>query len=74
MKSFDKTWSTGGGNDNPLRWSHLENPMNSMERQKDITLENESLGSESVQYATGEEHRAITNGSRMKEAAAPKLK
>ena len=48
--------------------------MNSMKRQKDITLENESLGSEGVQYATGEEQRAITNSSRKKEAAGSKQK
>ena len=47
----------GVGNGNPLWESHLENPMNSMKRQKDITLENESLRSEGVQYATGEKWR-----------------
>ena len=72
LKSFDKTWSTGGGNGNPLQESHLENPMNSMKRQKDITLENESLRSEGVQYATGEEQRAITNSSRKNEVAGSK--
>ena len=34
--------------------------MNSMERQKVMTLEDESLRSEGVQYATGEEQRVIT--------------
>ena len=34
--------------------------MNSMKRQKDMTLEDESLRSEGVQYATGEEQRVIT--------------
>ena len=33
VKSSDKTWSTGGGNGNPLQDSCLENPMNSMKRQ-----------------------------------------
>ena len=27
---FDKTWSTGEGNDKPLQLSCLENPMNSI--------------------------------------------
>ena len=33
--------------------------MNSMKRQKDMTLEDELPRSEGVQYATGEERRAI---------------
>ena len=32
--SFDKMWSTGEGNGKPLQYSCLENPMNSMKRQK----------------------------------------
>ena len=35
----DKMWSTGAGNDKPLQYSCLENPMNSMKKQKDRTLE-----------------------------------
>ena len=38
VESSDKMWSAGGGNGNPLRYSCLENPMNSMKRQKDRTL------------------------------------
>ena len=38
MESSDKTWSTAGGNGNPLPYSCLENPMNTMKRQKDRTL------------------------------------
>ena len=38
MESSDKTWPTGEGNDKPLQYSCLENPMNSMKRQKDRTL------------------------------------
>ena len=34
-------WSTGGGNGKPLQYSCLENPMNSMKRQKDGTLKEE---------------------------------
>ena len=32
--SSDKMWSTGRGNGKPLQYSCLENPMNSMRRQK----------------------------------------
>ena len=38
VESSDKTWPTGEGNDKPLQYSCLENPMNSMKRQKDRTL------------------------------------
>ena len=46
--------------------------MNSMKRQKNMTLEDKPPRSESIQYATGEELRAITNSSRQKEVAGPK--
>ena len=36
-----KTWSIGEGNGKPLQYSCLENPMNSMKRQKDRTLKDE---------------------------------
>ena len=39
VESSDKTWSTGGGNGKPLQCSCLENPMNSMKKQKDMTPE-----------------------------------
>ena len=52
---FSLEWSTGGGNGNPLQYSCLENPMNSMKRQKDMTPEDEPPRSEGVQYATGEQ-------------------
>ena len=41
VESYDKTWSTGEVNDKPLQYSCLENPMNSMKRQKDRTLKDE---------------------------------
>jgi len=41
VESFDKTWSTGERNGKPLQYSWLENPMNSIKRQKDRTLEDE---------------------------------
>ena len=62
-------WSTGEGNGKPLQYSCLENPMNSMKRQKDRTLKNELPRSVGVQYATGEEGR---NNSRKNEEMEPK--
>ena len=41
MESSDKMWSTGEGNGKPLQHFCLENPMNSMKRQKDMTLKDE---------------------------------
>ena len=41
VESSDKT---GEGNGKPLQYSCLENPMNSMKRQKDQTLKVNSLG------------------------------
>ena len=43
-KCYDKIWSTGGGNGNSLLYSCNENPMNSMKRQKDMTIEDETPG------------------------------
>ena len=40
-ESFNKTWLSEEGNGKPLQYSCLENPMNSMKRQKDMTLKNE---------------------------------
>ena len=37
----DRMGSTGEGNGKPLQYSSLENPMNSMKRQKDRTLKDE---------------------------------
>ena len=41
VERSDKMWSTGEGNGKPLQYSCLENPMNSMKRQKDTTLKDE---------------------------------
>ena len=41
VESFDRMWSTRGENGKPLQYSSLENPMNSMKRQKDRTLKDE---------------------------------
>ena len=57
VESSDKTWSTGEGNGKPLQYSCLENPMNSMKRQKDRTLKDELPRFLGAEYATGEEWR-----------------
>ena len=46
VERFDKMWSIEEGNGKPLQYSCLENPMNSMKRQKDRTLKEELPGSE----------------------------
>ena len=48
-------WSTREGNGKPLQYSCLENPMNSMKRQKDMTLKDELPRSVDAHYATREE-------------------
>ena len=57
VKSSDKTWSSGGGNGNPLQYSCLENSVNNMKRQKDMTPEDEFPG-EKVSNMPLEERRA----------------
>ena len=69
LESSDKMWSTGEGNGKTLQHSCLENPMNSMKRQKDMTLKDELLWLVGAQYTTGEEWR---NSSRRNEEAEPK--
>ena len=71
MESSDKTWSTGKGNGKPLQYSYLENPMNSMKRQKDRTLKDELPRLIGAQYVTGDQWR---NNSRMNEGKEPKQK
>ena len=41
VESSDKMWSPGERNGKPLQYSCLENPMNSMKRQKDMKREDE---------------------------------
>ena len=41
VESSDKMWSTGEGNGKPLQYACLENPMSSMQRQKDMTTKDE---------------------------------
>ena len=57
VESSDKTWSTGEENGKPLQFSCLENPMNSMKRQKDRTLKDELFRSVGAQYASGDQWR-----------------
>ena len=70
VESSDKTWSSGEGNGKPLQYSCLENPMNSMKRQKKRggAQKDESVG---VQYATGDKWE---NNSRKNEETEPKKK
>ena len=54
VESSDKMLSTEEGNSKPLQYSCLENPMNSMKKQKDRTLKDELHRSVGAQYATGD--------------------
>ena len=60
VKRSDRMWSTKEWNSKPLQYSCLENPINSMKRQKDRyekakdrTLKDELLRLVGPQYATG---------------------
>ena len=64
-------WSTGEGNGKPLQYSCLENPMNSVKKQKEMTLKDELPRSVGAQYATGDQWR---NKSRKNEGMEPKQK
>ena len=69
VDSSDKMLSTGEGNGKPLQYAFLENPMNSMKRQKDKTLKDELPRLVGVQYATGDQWR---NNSRKNEETETK--
>ena len=71
VESSDKRWSTGEGNRKPLQNSCLENPMNSLKRQKDRTLEDELPRLVGVKYATRD---LWINNSRKNEKTEPKQK
>ena len=71
VENSDKMWTTGEGNGKPCQYSCLENPKNSMKRQKDRTLKDELPRLGGAQYATGEECR---NNSRKNEETEPKQK
>ena len=68
---LDKMWSTGERNGKPLQYSCLENPMNSMKRQKDRTLKDEQPTSVGAQHATGDQWR---KNSRKTAETEPKQK
>ena len=53
-QSSDKMWLNGEWNGKPLQYSCLENSMNSMKKQKDVTLKDELPRLVGAQYATGE--------------------
>ena len=67
----DRMWSTGEGNGKPLEYSCLENPMNSMKRQKDRILKGKPPRLVGAQYASGDQWR---NNSRKNEGMEPKQK
>ena len=64
VANSDKMWSTGEVNGKPLQYSCLENSMNSMKMQKDMTLKDElpRLVPKILLKKNGE----ITSGERMK--------
>ena len=69
VESSDKMWPTGNENGKPLQYSCLETPMNSMKRQKDMTLKDELPRLVGAQYANVSEWR---NNSRKNEEMEPK--
>ena len=71
VERSDRMWSTGEGNGKPLQYPCLENPMNSMIRQKGRTLKDELPRSVGAQYTTGEQWR---NNSTKNEETEPKQK
>ena len=71
VERSDRMWSTGEGNGKPLQYSCLENPMNSMKRQKDRSLKHKLPGLVGAQYATGDQWR---NNSRKNEGMELKQK
>ena len=71
VERSDRMWPTREGNGKPLQYSCLENPMNSMKRQKDRTLKNELPRLVGAQYATRDQWR---NNSRKNEGMEPKQK
>ena len=71
VESSDKTCCTGEGTGKPLQYFRLENPMNSVKRQKDRTLKDGLPRLVDAQYATGDQWR---NNSRKNEGMEPKQK
>ena len=71
MERPERMWSIGEGNGKPLKYSCLENHMNSMKRQNDRIPKEELLRSLGAQYATGDQWR---NNSRKNQGMEPKQK
>ena len=71
VERSDRMWPTREGNGKPLQYSCLENPMNSMKKQKDRTLKDELPRLVGAQHATGDQWG---NNSRKKEGMEPKQK
>ena len=71
VERSDTMCSTGEGNGKPLQYSCLENPMNSMKRQKDRTLKDETPRPVGAQFAPGDQW---SNNSRKNEGMHPKQK
>ena len=73
VESSDKTGEENGGEKNgkPLQYSCLENPKNTMKRQKDRIPKDELPRSVGAQYATEDQWR---NNSRKNEEMEPKQK
>ena len=71
VERSDRMLPTGEGNGKPLQYSCLENPINSMNRQKYRTLKDELRRSVGAQYATEDQWR---NNSRKNEGMGPKQK
>ena len=71
VQGSDRMWSTRERNGKPLQYSCLENPMNSMKRQKDRTLKDNLPRLVGAQHATGDQWR---NNSRKNEEMEPKQK
>ena len=70
VERSDRMWSTGEGNGKPLQYSCLENPMNSVKKQKDRTLKDElprSVGANMLLEKSGER-----NPERMKRRSQSK--
>ena len=71
LERSDRMWSTGGGNGKLLEYSCLENPKNSMKRQKHRTLKDELPRSLGAQYVAGDQWK---NNPRKHEGKEPKQK
>ena len=69
VENSDKMQSTGEGNGKPFQYSCLENPINSMKRQKEKTVIDELPRLIDAQYAMGDQWR---NNSRKNEEMEPK--